>query len=261
MDLTLDPATIVFQAINFLVLAAVLYRFLWKPMLERIRQRADRIETMRGEIETDREEAARMTAELEARLERADEEADRIVTDAQEEAEAARQEILKETEGEVERILAEAHTEAQRVRKQAAEEFEEQALDAVLEVSAQLIGSAAPPELHDTLIQQLSDRIWEMGRTEMQRVEDFRRSLGERAPTAQVTTARPLSPEQQGLFARTFTALADRHVNVEVQVDSSLAAGARVRVGDLLIDNSIAGQLEELRHDTVEALSERVSHE
>ncbi|HEC33912.1 MAG TPA: hypothetical protein ENI37_04275, partial [Chloroflexi bacterium] len=61
--------------------------------------------------------------------------------------------------------------------------------------------------VHDSLVQQLSDRIWELGRSEMERVETFRRSLGDRAPTAYVTTARPLSPEQQGLLARTFTAL------------------------------------------------------
>jgi F0F1-type ATP synthase delta subunit len=110
-------------------------------------------------------------------------------------------------------------------------------------------------------VQQLSDRIWELGRSEMERVETFRRSLGDRTPTAYVTTARPLSPEQQGLLARTFTALADRHVNLELKTDPALAAGIRVRLGDTIVDHSIAGQLADLRESVSTALKERMAHE
>jgi len=147
------------------------------------------------------------------------------------------------------------------VRHQAAEGFEEKALEAVLEVSGQLIERAAPPEVHDALLKELTERIWEMGRTDMGRVEEFRRSLVERTPTAHIATARALTAEQQGLLAQTFTALADRHVDVEMNINPALAAGARVRIGDLLIDNSIAGHMRHLRDETVKALEEQMAHE
>ena len=260
MDLSLDPVTIVFQVVNFLILAALLYRFLWKPVLQRIQARAHQQESVMREIEQDREEAARMRADLQARLERANEEADRVVIEAQEQAENARRKAMAEAEREVERILAEAHTEAHRVRHQAAEGFEEKALDAVLDVSGQLIQRVAPPEVHDALLREVTERIWEMGRTDIERVEEFRRSLGERTPTAHIATARALTAEQQGSLAQTFTALADRHVNVEIKVDPALAAGIRVRIGDLLIDNSIAGHMSQLRQDTMKTLEEQIAY-
>ena len=74
-------------------------------------------------------------------------------------------------------------------------------------------------------------------------------------------TAESLTLEQQGLLARTFTALADRHVALEAQVDSKLVAGVRVRIGDIIVDSSIAGQMDELRERAVNALQERIADE
>jgi F-type H+-transporting ATPase subunit b len=259
--LNLDIWTVAFQIVNFLALAGLLYYFLFRPVTRSMKARAAEKEQLAREIAQDREAAAQLRAELEARLAHAEEEAAAIIARAQEHAEADRRALLQEAEEEVERVLAEAHADAHRLRSQTADDFQAELLDAILEVSGQVIGQAAPPEVHDALIQQLSDRIWEMGRSEMERVEAFRRSLGERAPTAYVTTARPLSPEQQGLLARTFTALADRNVSLDVGTDPTLAAGMRVRLGDFVVDNSISGQLAELRDGVSQALEERVAHE
>jgi hypothetical protein len=86
-----------------------------------------------------------------------------------------------------------------------------------------------------------------MGQRDMQRVETIRRSLGERSPTVEVVTAKPLSSDQQAALVRTFSALADRNVGLHQQVDSDLYVGLRVRLGDVVTDHSIAGQLDALR--------------
>jgi len=259
--LNLDVATIAFQILNFLVLAALLYYVLFRPVMRNMKERAAEREQLARQIAEDRQEAARLRAELEARLTHADEEAAAIIATAREQAEAERPALLEEAHAEVERILVEAHADANRLRQQTADDFHDDLLDAILEISGQVIGRVSPPELHDALVQQLNDRIWELGRSEMERVETFRRSLGDRDPTAYVTTARPLSPEQRGLLARTFTALADRHVNLELKTDPALAAGIRVRLGDTLVDHSIGGQLDELRETVSKALEERVTGE
>ena len=259
--LNLDIWTVAFQIINFLALAGLLYYFLFRPVMRNMKERAAEGERVNQEIAQNREDATRLRAELEARLAHDEEEASAIIAKGREQAETSRQVLLEEAQEEVERILVEAHTDAQRLRGQAVEDFHDELLDAILGISSQVIGQAAPPEVHSALIQQLSDRIWELGRSEMARVEAFRRSLGERAPTAYVTSAQPLSPEQQGLLARTFTALADRNVNLNVSTDSTLAAGMRVRLGDFIVDNSVAGQLSELREAVSGALRERLVDE
>jgi len=259
--LNLDFATIAFQIINFLVLAGLLYYFLFRPVMRRAQARAAEKERLAHETSQEREEATKLRVELEARLARVEEETAALIARAQEQAEVERATLLQEAQVEVERILAEAHADAHRLRQQAVDDFHAELVDAILEISGSMIGHAAPPEVHDVLIQQLNERIWDLGRSEMERVETFRRSLGERTPTAHVTTARPLSPEQQGLLARTFTALADRHVNLELKADPALAAGIRVRLGDMVVDNSIAGRLDELHEAASQALKEHVANE
>jgi F-type H+-transporting ATPase subunit b len=254
--LNLDVATIAFQIINFFVLALLLYRLLFRPVMRGIKRRAAEREQQARELAQERQNAAELRAELDARLAGAEEEAFAVIAQAREQAEAERAELLREAQDEVERILVEAAADANRLRQQAVDEFYEDLLDTILEISGQVIRRTAPPELHDALVQQLSDRIWELGRSEMERVETFRRSLGDREPTAYVTTARQLSPDQQGLLVRTFTALADRHVNLEMRADPTLAAGLQVRMGDVVVGNSIAGQLDELRETVSQALEE-----
>lgn len=256
--LKIDWATITYQIVNFLVIAAALYYLVFRPLMRQAKERAEEREQLREQLETDRREAKRLRDELDEQLADAEARADEIIAEAQKQAEAERQQMLEEVDARVDRILEEAREDVQEMRQQAVDEFHDELIEAMMDVSAQVIRQAAPPELHDTLVEQLSERIWEMGREEMERVRTFRRSLGERTPTAYVTTAQPLASEQQGELARTLTALADRHVDLQVEVDPSLGAGIRVRLTDMVIDNSIAGRLEVLQADASDALKSRM---
>jgi len=259
--LELDAATVVFQAINFIILAALLYWLLFKPVSETVRNRAEEKERLMRELDRDRQAVAVRRAELDERLSRLDEEAASIIALGHEKAEDECSELLQQAKAEVEQILVEAQADAYRVRQQAVDTFHTDLVEAVLDVSGMIVRNTIPARVHDSLVQQLSERIWELGRTDIERVEGFRRSLGDREPTAHITTADSLDLEQQGLMARTFTALADRHVNLQVQVDPKLVAGIRVRIGDIIIDSSIAGQMDELRERAVVALKEQMTSE
>lgn len=261
LELIPNLTTTLFMIINFLITAYVLGRFVFRPLMAQAQERTARREELLEEAREERQETAALREEWESRVSQAEEQAASIVEEAQEDAERERKAVLQEAEEEVERILAEAYTDAARVRQQAVEEFHREMLDAILDISGMVIRQVAPEEVHRSLVQQLSDRIWEMGRSEMERVESLRRSLGERTPTAHVMTARSLSQELRSTLARTFTALADRNVNLDIEVDPDLVAGARVRLGDLVVDNSIAGELHALEGDAERALRERLSHE
>jgi F-type H+-transporting ATPase subunit b len=259
--LTIDWATIAFQVINFLVLAGALYYFVFRPMTERVQERRAKKQRMMRQIREERQEAERLRETLEERLSEAEEEADEIITDAQKRAEADRQRMIQDVKQDIEEMLADARENVHQIRQQAVDEFHDELIDAILDIGADVIRQAAPSAVHDTLVAQLGDRIWEMGREEMERVRTFRRSLGERTPTAYVTTAEPLRSEQQGELARTLTALADRNVDIQMETDRSLAAGMRVRLADIVVDNSIAGRLEELREQASQDLKTRFTDE
>ena len=257
--LELDLATVVFQIINFAILAGLLYWLLFKPITRTIRERTEKKEGVLIELERERQAVAIQRADLDERLSRLEEESANTITLAREEAEQERVDLLSEAQAEVEQILVEAQADAYRIRQQAINTFHVDLVDAILDVSGMVIDNTLPAEVHGSLVRRLSNRIWEMGRSDIQRVEAFRQSLGQREPTAHISSAESLTLDQQGLMARTLTALADRHVVLEVQVDPKLVAGLRVRIGDIVVDSSVAGQIDELRAQAAAALEERIA--
>jgi F-type H+-transporting ATPase subunit b len=257
--LSLDLATIVFQLINFVVLAAVLNRVLFQPILRRAAERTEEKERLIRELAEERQAVAALRASLEQQQAQLEEEKDQRIARIHEEAESDRRELLKDARTEAEKLLAEAQADSYRLQQQAMDDFHERLVRAIMDISGTIIGRVAPPAVHDALVQGLSERIREMGRSEMERVEAVRHSLGDREALAHVASARELSGEQQAQLARTLTALADRHVNIQLRIAPDLVAGLQVRLGDTVIDNSLAGQLEELRQQASVTLREQVN--
>ena len=259
--LELDLATIIFEILNFLVLTLLLYHFLFRRVMRSVKARAAEKERLLREAEQDRQEAAKTRTELKAHLARADEEAATIVSKAQAQVESERSALIQHTQTEVERILAEAHVDAYRIRQQAVDDFHDDMVNTILDISGWVIGQTAPQELHNILVQQLNNQVWDFGRNGIEQVEMIRRSFRDRSPTVYITSAQPLTAEQRNQLVDTFSALADQNVKLEVQTDSALAVGMRVRVGDTVMDNSIKGQLAALREDIRQTLRHRILQE
>ncbi|MEX1336021.1 MAG: ATP synthase F1 subunit delta, partial [Candidatus Limnocylindrales bacterium] len=82
-------------------------------------------------------------------------------------------------------------------------------------------------------------------------IREFRRlyRLREGIVEATVTSATSLEgPEVKALQARLET-MTGKRVELSQQIDPDLLGGVQVRVGDQLIDGSVAGRLERLRND------------
>ena len=252
--LELDLTTTIFEIVNFLLLTLLLYRFLFQPVLRNVQARAAEKDRLRREIEEERQAAARTRVEWETRLAQADQEAADLIAQARRQTETERTEVLHQTQAEVERILAEAHLDAYQTQQQALDNFHQELVTLILDTSGGVVRRIAPPEIHDTLVQQLNERVWGLGQNGIKQVKTIRRSLQDRSATVYITTAHPLSSEQQNQLFSTFTALADREVTLDIQTDPNLITGLRARLGDTVIDNSLAGQLADLQADVVQAV-------
>lgn len=254
--LSLDLATILFQVINFLVLAYVLNRWVFQPILRKSAERAEERERLMRDLAAERQKLAQTRSELELKTAALDAESDRILADARTRAQTEAQQLMSEARAEAEELLKDAQADIRRLRRQGLEELRTELVNTVLSVSANSMARVMPPEVHDRLVQRLTERIREMGRTDMPRVEAIRRSLNGREAIASVESARELSTEQQSQLARMLNALADHRVNIELSLQPELVAGLRVRLGDTVMDSSLAGQLDELRADVTHALVE-----
>jgi F-type H+-transporting ATPase subunit delta len=64
---------------------------------------------------------------------------------------------------------------------------------------------------------------------------------------AQVTTAEPLSPDEQTMVRDRLSAMTGKQVELQLKVDPEIIGGIVARIGDVLVDGSVISQLRRLR--------------
>jgi F-type H+-transporting ATPase subunit b len=238
----LDLPTIVFQIINFLLLAVVLGKFLFNPTVRMIKERERQVEGMLADAERKRAEAERLRDVLAGRIGDAEKEAEKMIRQARERMEEERREILGRAQREAEELLRQAREDMEEERKKAIENFREEIADTIIELSAEVVRSVVTERVHHDLITALCGDLWRLSE-----ISTYRRAMAREAPTVFVTTPIPLSEEERGMLADTFSAVVDRRVTLEVTEDPSLIAGLKVRIADTIFDNSLRRQLTSIR--------------
>ncbi len=259
--LDIDLVNLLAEIFNFLVLAVALYFILFKPTVKRMEENAKKRAALLTSIEEKEQQAQEMLTLIEERLEKIDQEIEVHLDKAEAQMQTESEALLQATQKEAEKILLEAEREAFKLQQQVIEEFKEEIVTSILNISSQVLSRTTPPVVHDNLVDELNKRIWDLGKSDMRQVRTVRDSLAERIPTVHVTSAKDLSPEQQRALIRTFSALADRNVNMEIEIDPELIAGLRVRIGDLIVENTLAMELSELRVEIVDTIDESMSNE
>lgn len=103
-----DPKLFIAQIVNFLILALIFKKFLYKPLLKVIRDREKRIE--KGLSDAEKAEKALKSAEDEREqiLKNASIEAEEIILQTQKNAEEARTKLLTKTKEETEKMIQDA---------------------------------------------------------------------------------------------------------------------------------------------------------
>lgn len=129
------PELFVAQVINFLVLAYLFKRFLYKPIIKIIKEREEKI---RKGI-NDSENAAKLLAnagnDREEILKKAGKEAEKIIVDTKKSAETLREEILADAKKAAEKIIYDAKTQINADRSA----MEQQLKSASLEISRSVL--------------------------------------------------------------------------------------------------------------------------
>lgn len=259
--LDINFTTVIWQIINFLALAAALYFLLFKAVMKVVEKRTEEKNRLINELKEKNIEVDRIRTELEDQLAQADAMVNEIVENAEKQIQKNHDRMLERARQETEVILGEAYGEAQAIQQQSMEAFYERILDTIIDIGGKVIGKAAPTELNEIFVREINDTLWDLGRGNIRQVQTLRDSLGDRKPTVYVNTAHELTPEQQRQLVRTFSALANRNVSVEIEIDPSLVMGTRIRIGDMIVENSVAARLNDLRDEVREHLSEWMPNE
>ena len=252
--LEIDWGTILWQTVNFIIVAVILNYLVFKPIVKKSEAQSKKKAKLMAQTEKNEAESAVELQNIKNRLANFDQELQKIADETYEHNKELQQELLDATREEAEHILQDAVVEA---RKDQIVDFKQQQskmIEIIMKLSAETIKKVLPPEVHNNLITELTGKIWDLGKTNMHQVNFIRESLAGRTPVIEVSTPLPLTNEQNGNLIRTFSALADNDVNLEIEMDESLIAGIKVVIGDQIIENSIRSQLNQIESDVEKTL-------
>ncbi len=256
--LDIDWVTILWEVINFLIITVALYFLVFKPIVRRSEQQAERKEQLMQETVEDRENAARQLREIETRLNLLDQEIEQILDEAYEKNKQSQTELLDATREEARIILQDVLVEVQKEQLMEMRKHRDEVVETIFDIAGEMIRKVLPPTVHTSLVAGLDQKIWDLGKTDMRLVNSIRETLSGITPSAQVAVASPLTVDEEQQLIGTFSALADDDVDVDFEIDEKLIAGIRVTIGDLIIDHSLMAQLRASR-DVVEASLQQMS--
>jgi F-type H+-transporting ATPase subunit b len=141
------------QLINVGLLLWLLTRFLYRPVLDMLNRRTQRIQESLQDAERVKEQLARAKQDYDAELARARQEAAGILTQAQERAKVQEQEIIAQARQEGERIRNEAREQATQEREQLLRDLKNQMAELVTVTATRVLGEELKSN-HDRLIEE-----------------------------------------------------------------------------------------------------------
>jgi F-type H+-transporting ATPase subunit b len=237
--LGINLGLLIVQIIAFIIVFLTLNAWVYQPMLNMMESRKQKI--------AQGLEDARVAAEARANAEK---EAAKIITDAQtqasqivreatERAATAGQDVKAAAEAEAAQAREAAIAEAEVERNRILGDLRSQVAGLAIAAANKLVGESLDEKRQRALLDEFFSGV-KSGKLVVLDGADFQ---GE---SAQVTSALPLSPEEQETVKREVLAKAGAK-EVAFRVDPAILGGLIIRVGDKVLDSSVAGKLEGLR--------------
>lgn len=236
----LNWSTFLLEIINFLVLVWILKRFLYRPVLDVLEKRQQKIEQSLSDAEKSTTEAAALQQQYQGQLD-----------DLELEKQHARETLLQEIQTEKTQRLEQLQTELEKEREKASviekrqqaetiRQYEKNAHQQGARFAASLLSKLTGPELEQRLFDLLIKTLDELD-------EDRQRELLNSYTTATdnitVTSAYALSDEQQQQLENSLTTLCKQSIPVTFQQDAELLAGFRIVIGAWVLRINIQDEL------------------
>jgi F-type H+-transporting ATPase subunit b len=247
--MTFDWWTLAIQAVNFLVLVWLLQRFLYKPVADIIEKRREQVDEVLREAEQTKAEAEAARQDYERRVADLDKERQKVLDEAHRQITADRQAALDDARDEADTMLAEAKESIDKERAKALKAMRGQIADLAGDMAAKLLGEAAPRVPNDYFLNAVCEKVGTLPKKEQNRL---RRALAADGAAVTVVTAQPLNRTDKAKWRNQLKAALGDNAKTTFKSDAGLIGGAEVRFPDAVMRLSWNSELEKIKGSFVQ---------
>ena len=239
--LEINLSTLLLQVANFLIMAYILTRFLFKPLKEMLDKRAGEATKALDGAEKAIHDAEALRLEYEKKHQNIDAEFAALKNEARIVIDQTRQQMLQEAYEEIEAMRARAQEEIEQQRAEALRLHRSKIGELVSTLIQRMMQDMLNPEIHRAYLDAFLDQLRSV------QLNGHIANNGAQAVSAELITTTPLAQEQEKRITATLETAVSQPVDLTCRVDPGLIAGAMIRLGDILIDGSLQGQIQQLR--------------
>jgi F-type H+-transporting ATPase subunit b len=228
------------QIFNFLIILVVLRAVAYRPMINLLHRRRKTIAQSLEDARVAAEARANAEREAEAIISEARQKAAQQMSEASERAEQMAREIKAVAEQEAVQIRETASKEAEQTKARALDELRGQIASLAIAAAQKVIGEALDKKRQRELIAEFFSGI-RKGKIVLLEDETLA------GAHAEVTSALPLTEKEKDIVKSDVLKKLGGGATVSFRVDENILGGLVIRVGDKVLDGSVAGTLEGLR--------------
>jgi F-type H+-transporting ATPase subunit b len=232
------------QIFNFLIILIILVGWMYKPVLNMLQKRREKIAQGLEDARVAADARANAEKEAEKIMDDARHKAAKLVREASERAGKTALEIKTEAERQAMHIREVAHEESEEAKIKVLHDLRGQVASLAIAAAQKVIGETLDEKRQHALIEDFFSGVRD-GKVVLLEGEKLT------GASAEVTSALPLTKKEKELVEREVKAKLGSDAKVDFQVETDILGGLVIRVGDKVLDGSVAGKLESL-HQSLE---------
>ncbi len=236
--LGINAFLVVAQILNFILLILFLNGLMIKPLMQGLENRRLRIEESLENARKADERLGNVERDYQARLVEANAEAQKVRADTLQGAQAELDRLRKDAQADAERIKAQARIDALAERNQMLGELRTQVAALAMAAANKVVGDSLDAQRQQALINDFFTKV----PATLLAGTDVTGEAG-----VSVTSALPLSAEEQARVRSDLGKQVSQLSEVKFEVDPGILGGLVVRVGDKVVDDSVAGKMTAMR--------------
>ncbi len=155
----INPGLMVWTVITFVLLAMVLSKYAWKPLLQALNEREGKIRDSLDRAEQARSEAAELLKQNEKNLARAEEEYQKVIREGKALAEKLKDEIVNKAQQQAQRHLQQAKDEIQRDIEAAKQQLRSEVADLAVQAAGKILDETLDAQKHKKVVDNVLNQL------------------------------------------------------------------------------------------------------
>ena len=157
--LEVNTGLISWTIVTFVLLLIVLRKFAWKPLLEGLQRREERVRTSIERAEQAQKEAERLMEENRQRLAQADQESHRLLSEGRVLAEKLKADIVEQANKQSRKMIEQAHQEIEREKEAALAQLRDEVATLAIKAAEKILDETLDEKRQRKLLDTYLDSI------------------------------------------------------------------------------------------------------